>query len=114
LFFDAGGWHVRDLNSRNGTRVNDQRIDGEVPLQNRDRITFGAGGPTVQLEIVHAVAAGIGGGIPLPPIGSEAALATPAEVLPASSAGSTAPIPASPSNPSNPSTLDRVRLELSR
>lgn len=45
-----GVWHVRDLASRNGTLVNDEPVQGPVPLRVGDRITFGVGGPTAELR----------------------------------------------------------------
>ncbi|MBK6873752.1 MAG: FHA domain-containing protein [Kineosporiaceae bacterium] len=40
IWFDGAGWLVRDLKSRNGTRVNDLRVD-EVRLEAGDRVTIG-------------------------------------------------------------------------
>lgn len=38
---DAGAFFLHDLNSRNGTFVNEQRITGEVQLNERDIIRIG-------------------------------------------------------------------------
>ncbi len=35
------GWWVSDVGSRNGTWVNDKRVDGEVSLQNGAILTLG-------------------------------------------------------------------------
>src|ERR1041384_3019046 len=35
------GWTVRDLGSRNGTQVNDERITKEVPLKDGDTLRVG-------------------------------------------------------------------------
>ena len=37
----GGRWHVRDLNSLNGTRVNDQRLEGECELVAHDELHLG-------------------------------------------------------------------------
>jgi transcriptional regulator with GAF, ATPase, and Fis domain len=39
--YRAGRWHVRDLNSLNGTRVNNQRLDGEWELAPNDELSVG-------------------------------------------------------------------------
>jgi Nif-specific regulatory protein len=39
--FSQGRWRVRDLNSLNGTRVNNEPLDGEVPLSPRDVVHLG-------------------------------------------------------------------------
>jgi Nif-specific regulatory protein len=39
--FGGGRWRVRDLNSLNGTRVNDQRLEGERELAPRDDLHVG-------------------------------------------------------------------------
>ena len=41
---------VQDLNSRNGTFVNSQRIDRETPLADGDVIGFGTNGPAVEFR----------------------------------------------------------------
>ena len=48
----ARGWFVRDLDSRNGTWVNGQRISTPTLLRNNDRITFGHDGPEVQFRLI--------------------------------------------------------------
>jgi predicted component of type VI protein secretion system len=37
----AGGWCVRDLSSKNGTFVNDERLGGDRPLRSGDQIRIG-------------------------------------------------------------------------
>jgi Nif-specific regulatory protein len=39
--YRAGRWHVRDLNSLNGTRVNNQRLDAEWDLAPNDEVSVG-------------------------------------------------------------------------
>jgi Nif-specific regulatory protein len=41
VYFADGRWRLRDLNSLNGTRVNDDRLDSEWELSPRDEITLG-------------------------------------------------------------------------
>ena len=42
VFSQANGWYVRDLDSRNGTRVNGQLISKPTPLAPRDSIQIGS------------------------------------------------------------------------
>jgi pSer/pThr/pTyr-binding forkhead associated (FHA) protein/V8-like Glu-specific endopeptidase len=60
LTFVDGRWRVRDLNSRNGTFVNGQRLEGEVELSDGDRIAFGAGGPLVEFRVATATRTRVG------------------------------------------------------
>ncbi len=41
IFKEDGLWHLRDLKSRNGTRVNGLQIDGSVELKPGDRLEIG-------------------------------------------------------------------------
>jgi pSer/pThr/pTyr-binding forkhead associated (FHA) protein len=41
LRHDAGRWLLRDLGSRNGTRVNGARLLGETEVAAGDRVSFG-------------------------------------------------------------------------
>jgi Nif-specific regulatory protein len=52
LFFTGGEWTIRDLDSRNGTMVGDQRITGDRPLHAGDVIRIGR----TQLVFVHRLA----------------------------------------------------------
>jgi hypothetical protein len=36
------GWEVKDLDSSNGVYLNDKKVDGSAPLQDRDKIRIGA------------------------------------------------------------------------
>lgn len=54
---------VRDFNSTNGTRVNDELLVGETELKNRDRLAVGP--LQFGVRIVHGV--GISQATPLPP-----------------------------------------------
>ena len=49
VFVSAGQWTLRDLDSRNGTMVGDQRVQGDWPLQPGDIIRIGRS----QLVFVH-------------------------------------------------------------
>lgn len=44
-------WFLRDLESRNGTFLNGNRVGAEVELQGDDRIAFGAQGPVVEFRV---------------------------------------------------------------
>jgi peptidoglycan lytic transglycosylase D len=48
--FDGDRWWVRDLNSSNGTYVNDVRIQ-EAPLSERTKLELGKGGPVLWLTL---------------------------------------------------------------
>ena len=48
---DPGGFYINDLNSRNGTYVNKQRIDGSTRLRSGDVIQLGPGGPAFVFEL---------------------------------------------------------------
>jgi transcriptional regulator with GAF, ATPase, and Fis domain len=39
--FEDGRWIVRDLESLNGSRVNNERVDGDYPLESRDEVQLG-------------------------------------------------------------------------
>jgi S1-C subfamily serine protease len=55
LVESAGAWVVRDLASRNGTFINGVPVvagpEGGATLRDGDRITFGAGGPEVEVAL---------------------------------------------------------------
>jgi pSer/pThr/pTyr-binding forkhead associated (FHA) protein len=42
IHYDEGGWVIRDLGSKNGTRVNGVRVDVEAPIEPGDELGFGA------------------------------------------------------------------------
>lgn len=48
---DPNGFVIQDLNSRNGTFVNGQRIISSVRLAPGDVVRFGAGGPEFQFDV---------------------------------------------------------------
>jgi len=73
------GWQVRDLNSRNGTYVNDTQVERSQPLNSRDEITVGGTRLVFWLE-------------PAPESGSAGTSAIPPQV---SAAGPTGPQPVS-------------------
>lgn len=51
---DAGGWFVRDLDSRNGTIVDGERIRSDRYLRDGDRLELGRDGPEVRVRIAAA------------------------------------------------------------
>ena len=55
---DEDGWFVRDLDSRNGTLVNGEPVEGDHRLEDGDRIRFGRGGPLVRVTTVPDTVAG--------------------------------------------------------
>src|SRR5579864_7722153 len=42
VYWSSEGWKVRDMNSRNGTWLNNQRVDGETALEPTDVVTIGS------------------------------------------------------------------------
>ena len=46
---DSGGAELWDLGSSNGTFVNDQRVEGHVPLKVGDRVQLGHTGPMIEV-----------------------------------------------------------------
>jgi S1-C subfamily serine protease len=89
----GGGWFIRDLASRNGTFVNGVRVGGEVPVAASDRILFGAGGPEVEVRIVHFASPSV-----------EVAMAT----------AHGAPTRMDPPAPRRETTAERLRVQLAR
>ena len=60
LRYEDGAWRLADLASRNGTYVNDRRLDAPVVLGPGDVIGLGESGPRFEIAAVTA-------GAPLPP-----------------------------------------------
>lgn len=101
LRIEEGEWWVVDVGSRNGTMVNNQRVQRQR-LQDGDVIEFGKGGPRLRVEIPQAAPA------PAPVLGRAATeLAVPSSPTPPAqvvvhpqqvAAGSphASPLPASP------------------
>jgi len=50
-----GGVVVRDSDSRNGTYLNNRRLDAPHPVMRGDMIMLGAGGPTFAIDDLHIV-----------------------------------------------------------
>jgi len=50
-----GGVIVRDSESRNGTYLNNRRLDAPHPVMRGDMIMLGAGGPTFAIDDLHIV-----------------------------------------------------------
>lgn len=48
---DEGGWFVRDLESRNGTRIDGERIRSDRYLRDGDRLELGLGGPEIRVRL---------------------------------------------------------------
>jgi S1-C subfamily serine protease len=56
VVLSGAGWAVRDLNSRNGTFVNGQRVESDTVLFDGDVIRCGARGPEVRVRMARAAA----------------------------------------------------------
>lgn len=48
---DEGGWFVRDLDSRNGTLVEGERVHSDRYLRDGDRLELGPGGPEIRIHL---------------------------------------------------------------
>lgn len=68
---DEEGWFVRDLDSRNGTLVGGEPVEGDHRLEDGDLIRFGGGGPAVRVGLLPADAPAP------PPVGPDAASSPP-------------------------------------
>lgn len=53
VFHEAGVWYIEDLGSRNGTRVDDQKVD-RAELGDSNRVRLNDAGPDVRLEKVRS------------------------------------------------------------
>lgn len=101
------GYVLQDLNSTNGTFVNQQRVAGDVQLHNGDVISFGQSGPALEFHIVEAETASAAS------TAAEAAVARqskPREMVSAQA------VPARPKPRAQPrsSTAVRVAVEVAR
>ena len=99
-----GRWTVRDLNSTNGTFVNDQRIHGEARLHRGDRIGCGAAGPVLVVESLDELAGDAHRTIARP---APAMRDTASSPVPAASRPAAAPAPAPAAGP-RPSAAHRA------
>jgi predicted component of type VI protein secretion system len=91
---------LRDLGSKNGTRVNGRPLAGDVLLKDGDVIGFGPQGPTVAF---HVLAAGAGDDVSDGARASAARLASMRDQVPAVAAG-----------PARPSATGRIAAEVQR
>ena len=91
ICFEGGRAKVRDLGSSNGTFVNGQRVDGEIPLADGDRVVVG------EAELVLRMLA------PLGPAEATARL-----VIPPMSLGESPLSPGSLVTPAGPSAPSRA------
>ena len=99
--WDANGFQVVDLQSRNGTFLNQQRIFGSTRLSHNDVIQLGAGGPEFRFELDP------------PPAGSNVPVRETTVALPAAGPGkptreSWLPGPAGKPNPVGRGTVERM------
>lgn len=100
----AEGFVLRDLESKNGTYVNGQRISGDALLKNGDVISFGQKGPAVEFRILEATEAEVAS----PGSGTLAErMSAPRQVYQAVPGGSAAA-------PARSSTAVRIAIEVRR
>lgn len=66
---DGSGFIVQDLNSTNGTRVNDQPVVGPSPIRQGDQVAFGDVLLVAEVCPAAGSAATSAAGAPLPPVG---------------------------------------------
>lgn len=88
-----GKVRLRDLGSSNGTFVNGERVDGEIPLADGDRVVVG------EAELVLRMLAPLGPAeatakLVIPPLSHSAAPAAPAALAAAETTPAAAPVPA--------------------
>ncbi|MGH7704193.1 MAG: FHA domain-containing protein, partial [Gemmatimonadales bacterium] len=118
LGLEKGAYVLRDLDSTNGTFVNGTRVKGTRVLSDRDRIQFGANGPTVEFTALREEA-------PPPPAAGPSGTSvypsrTPPERPAPQSASSPAPAPKpatkseTPSRPAGPGRTTMIRVEVTR
>ncbi|HET7038538.1 MAG TPA: trypsin-like peptidase domain-containing protein [Gemmatimonadales bacterium] len=94
-------WLVRDLGSRNGTRVNGHPIRGDTRLDQTDHVQLGADGPVLEVRFVPDSSPDVA---PPRPAAATGALRPTGEAR--------APAPSPPRH--GPSTTQRIRLEVGR
>ncbi|HYK81998.1 MAG TPA: FHA domain-containing protein [Gemmatimonadales bacterium] len=99
---------LRDVGSTNGTFVNDQRIAGDVTLQDGDVIRFGPQGPAVEFRVVAAEPGDVSAGARA----SAERISAPREQYPAVGLPPAAP-PAEPPRRRS-STAVRIAAEVAR
>lgn len=51
LWAEGGSWHVRDLDSANGTFLNRARVDGATPLPQACELRFHSNGPALSILV---------------------------------------------------------------
>lgn len=92
---DPNGFLLTDLNSKNGTFLNGQRINGTVSMGIGDRIQFGPGGPEFTFDVEprpenYAKTTRMASSAPAPPtrtIGTDSAMAASAGARPPGTVG---------------------------
>jgi hypothetical protein len=60
LWAENGGWHVRDLDSANGTFIDYSKVAGTAPLPQTCTLRFHAAGPTVDVFVARSEQTRIG------------------------------------------------------
>jgi len=60
LWAENGGWHVRDLDSANGTFIDHAKVAGSSPLPQACTLRFHAAGPTVDVFVAKSEQTRIG------------------------------------------------------
>jgi hypothetical protein len=60
LWAEAGIWHVRDLDSANGTFIGHSRVSGHAPLPQTCDLRFHVNGPIVSVHVAKSAATRVG------------------------------------------------------
>ena len=54
IWAESNGWHIRDLDSANGTFIENRRVDGTSPLPQNCELRFHPNGPTVYVTVTKS------------------------------------------------------------
>lgn len=54
IWAENGGWHIRDIDSANGTFIENSRVTGTAPLPQNCELRFHPNGPTVYVTVTKS------------------------------------------------------------